>query len=291
MKTISGSIITDCGDTNARTRQELRFKSLFGVKPAFLGVQSYAPIEAAGNLIDQLDVLTNFPLADNAKENIVLVNVAPRGEDVQKKWDNGTPFCHFRFGRTLIVSTYEGHCLALARNFGITDKVELLDIPTVTDAAVERGTLTWQPASRICNTQFRSLEFLPLAAYWLWRGDPVPSQTQSLADLPSTKNQVWHIDDFGNAKTTLLAEDIAFKPGKQTTLANGQTAVCYDRLADVPQNVTALTIGSSGFGSHRFLEVVIGHRGRAADRHDLGIGSPVLDASRYDKITATRLES
>ena len=63
MNNVIGTIITDCADGSARTRQELRFTALFGVVPAFLGVGSYLPIEAAGNLLDQLDVLTKFPLA------------------------------------------------------------------------------------------------------------------------------------------------------------------------------------------------------------------------------------
>ena len=95
MASIIGTIITDCADANARARQELRFDALFGVKPSFLGVGSYSPFEAAGNLIEQLDVLTNFPVADKSRQNVVLVNVAPRGEDIQKKWDNGTPFLLF----------------------------------------------------------------------------------------------------------------------------------------------------------------------------------------------------
>jgi hypothetical protein len=99
MSKIIGTIITDCADGHARARQELRFNSLFGVAPTFVGVESYAPIEAAGNLVDQLDVLINFPLADKERENIVLVNVAPRGEDVKEKWDNGTRFAIFESGK------------------------------------------------------------------------------------------------------------------------------------------------------------------------------------------------
>jgi hypothetical protein len=276
MPNIIGTIITDCADANAQARQELRFDTLFGVKPTFLGVGSYSPFEAAGNLIEQLDVLTNFPLSDKDRQNVVLVNVAPRGEDVQKKWDNGTPFCYFRTGNTLVASTYEGQSLALARDFGVVDTVELFDIPTVTAAAVEWGDLTPEQAERINHTQFRSLEFLPLVAYWVWQGKPVPSTPQSLAELPSAKGKAWFIDNFDNVKTTLLPEDVAFEDGKQVTLSNGRTATCYTRLTDVPQNATALTIGSSGYGEHRFLEVVIGHRGKAATEHGFTIGASIL---------------
>jgi hypothetical protein len=283
MTNIIGTIITDCADGPARARQELRFEALFGVKPTFLGVSSYSPIEAAGNLLDQLDVLVNLPVSDKQRDNIVLVNVAPRAEDVKQKWDNGRPFCYFRIKNTLVVSTYEACCLALARDLGVVDTVELLDVPTVTSAAIEWGDLTPEEADRVNHTQFRSLEFLPLAAYWLWQGRPIPSQPRSLAELSSQSSQVWQIDNFDNAKTTLLPKDIAFKQGKQVVLHNGQLAVCFRRLADVPKGITALTIGSSGYGPHRFLEVAVGGCGIAASQHSLAVGSPVLDDIQRSK--------
>lgn len=282
MSKVIGTIINDCNDPNVRARQELRFRSLFGVQPAFLGVGPYGGIEAAGNLIDQLDVLVNFPLAGKDGDAIVLVNVAPRSTEIKWRWDNGTPFCYFRVGRVLVVAAYEGHCLALVRDLGLAASVELLDIPTVTAAAVAWGDLRAEEAKRISNSQFRSLEFLPLAAYWLRQGRPVPSKTESLAGLPPVTGLVWCVDNFDNVKTTLLPEDIDFEQGKEVTLYNDQKAVCYRRLVDVPAGVTALTIGSSGFGGKRLLEVAIGHQGRAAAEHGFVSGSPVVkeDAKR-----------
>ena len=276
MDKLIGSIITDCSDDNARARQELRFKSLFGVQPSFLGVSSYNSIEAAGNLVEQLDILSNFPLADKAPQSVVLVNVAPRSGDIKQKWENGTPFCMFRTKNSLVVSTYEGHCLALARDLGITDTVELFDIPTVTKAAVQWGELTEEEATRINNTQFRSLEFLPLVAHWVWQGRDVPSTTQPLDELPSARGQAWFIDNFGNVKTTLTEKDVKFAEGKELVLSNGFKAVCHRRLADVPSGVTALTVGSSGYKDARFLEVVIGQTGRAVEQLSLSVGSPIL---------------
>jgi len=271
-----GSIITDCADDNARARQELRFSTLFGVTPSFLGVSSYNSIEAAGNLVEQLDVLSNFPLSTKAEKAVILVNVAPRSGEIKKKWENGTPFCAFETKNALVVSTYEGHCLALARDFGITDSVKLFDIPTVTKAAVEWGELTSEEAVRINNTQFRSLEFLPLVAYWLWKGKEVPSTTQTLDELPSASGQAWFIDNFGNVKTTLTENDIAFEEGKEVTLSNDTIAICHRRLADVPSGTTALTVGSSGYGNERFLEVVIGQTGHASESLGFAVGSPIL---------------
>jgi len=276
MTKITGTIINDCADHNARVRQELRFESLFGVKPAFLGVGSYVPVEAAGNLLDTLDILINFPLANTTRQNIVLVNVAPRHRSQQSAWDNGTPFCYFWLGKTLVVSTYEGETLALLRDLEIVQEVRLLDAQTVTAAATQWGDLTPAQAAKITHSQFRSLEFIPLVAYWLWQGKPVPSQSQTLKDLPSAKGAVWLVDNFDDVKTTLLPEDIQFAQGKQVKLANGQTDTCYRRLVDVPAGETALTIGSSGYGTHRFVEVVIGHCGRASTEHSLQVGDSVL---------------
>ncbi|HMI09458.1 MAG TPA: hypothetical protein VK497_03625 [Candidatus Saccharimonadales bacterium] len=284
MSQIIGSIITDCADDNARARQELRFASLFGVKPTFLGVRAVAPdVEAAGNLIDQLGALTNLPASASHNEAIILVNVAPRGDKVKKKWNNGTPFCYFRIGNVLVVSTYAGRALSLAQEYGLVKSVELLDMPTVTAAAVKWGEITQNQAERINHTQFRSLEFLPLVAYWLTQKKPVPSKTQVLEEQHDIHGKVWCIDNFGNAKTTLRPEDIDFTEGKALALADGKLATCYRRLADVPKDTTALVIGSSGYQSNRFLEVVVqwqdnGFHGSdsAKIRHNLSVGSTVL---------------
>lgn len=271
-----GSIITDCADDNARVRQELRFKTLFGVQPSFLGVSSYNSIEAAGNLVEQIDVLTHFPLSEKAKEAVLLVNVAPRSKVIKEKWENGTPFCSFKIGNVLVVSTYEGMCLAVARDLGITSSVQLFDIPTVTKAAAEWGDLTETEATRINNTQFRSLEFLPLVAYWLVQGRKVPHVVQELNELPSAAGQAWFIDNFGNIKTTLTEKSIDFKEGSTVQLHGGVLATCYRRLADVPSGVVALTVGSSGYEENRFLEVVIGQTGHAAQELGVAVGSVII---------------
>ena len=243
---IIGTIITDCTDNNAEVRQELRFESLFGIKPSFLGVGKYAPdIEAAGNLLDQLEALRNLPVSRRDKTQVVvLVNVAPRGDAVKQKWDNGTPFCYARLGDTLVVSTYAGQALGLAKTHGLIDTIELLDMPTVTKAAVEWGELTEAQAERINHTQFRSLEFLPLVAYWLSTGRPVPSKEVEIDSLKAEKGLVWCTDNFVKAKTTLLPEDVNFADGKTVTLADGTSAVCCKRLA----GETGLEPATPGFG-------------------------------------------
>ncbi len=285
MSQIIGSIITDCADSNARARQELRFTSLFGAKPTFLGVGAKAPdIEAAGNLLDQLDALSGPSASRNeGTRAVILINVAPRGERIKQKWHNGTPFCYVRVGNVLVVGTYAGRALGLLRECGLADSVEVLDVPTVTAAAVEWGELTRTQAEHINRTQFRSFEFLPRVAYWLTQNKPVPSVAQPIEAGHDINGKVWCIDSFGNAKTTLLPGDIGFSEGKEVVLADGRAAVCHQQLADVPRNETALVVGSSGYGGDRFLEVVVqwhddGFHGSdsAATRHDLSVGATVL---------------
>jgi hypothetical protein len=285
MSNIIGSIITDCADDNARARQELRFFSLFGVRPAFHGVTSAAPdIEAAGNLLDQLQVLNDLPKSHEAIQPIILLNVAPRGEAVKKQWPNGTPFCYVKIGAVLVVSTYAGRGLSLAQKHGLIDEVHVMDIPTVTAAAVQWGELTPEEAERINTTQFRSLEFLPLAAYWLSQGREVPAQVMALEQHDVT-GKVWAIDNFGNVKTTWTADELGFTDGKEFTLVDGQVVACHRRLADVPADVSALTLGSSGYADNRFVELVVqwkdgGFYGSntAASRHKFIVGDKILKA-------------
>lgn len=284
MSRIIGSIITDCADSNARTRQELRFASLFNVTPSFIGVGAKAPdVEAGGNLIDQLGTLNNTPASVTDVTPIILVNVAPRGDKVRKKWNNGTPFCYVRINGMLVVSTYAGRALSLLKEFGLAETVEVMDIPTVVAAAVEWGELTQEQADHIANTQFRSLEFLPLAAYWLTQGRDVPSETHPIETDEDIRGKVWCIDSFGNAKTTLTESDISFEEGKKVTLADGSEATCHRRLADVPKDESALVVGSSGLDAGRFLELVVqwrddGFHGSdsAMSRHNLSVGSTIL---------------
>jgi hypothetical protein len=272
-----GAYVTDCTDANAIGRLGVEFQRLFGVTPTIIGVGSYSGLEVGGNLADLLDRLKNGPLADRDQPGVVLGNTAPRDVAIKQRWENGTPFCYFWLDRILVATTLEEKSLALLRDLGIVEQVEVTDLATVIQEAVAWGDLTSDQARKIRHTQFRSLEYLPLLAWWIWNGKNVPSETYSLANFPSVDNLVWHIDNFGNAKTTLKGGDVKLQEGQEITLAvDGQKAVRYARLADVPDGVTAVITGSSGFGKHRFLEVVVGGKGRAVDRHRLTVGSPVI---------------
>lgn len=279
----TGVIITDCYDDNARGRQQTRFMSLFGVMPTFLSVVAPTShleaggIQATGHLIDQLDAALSIPAARRTGKTVILMNVATRGEDVRRKWNNGTPFCYAWVQDVLVASTFDGPGLGLARDLGLIKEVQVMDIPTVMKAAIGWGELTEAEADRIEHTQFRSYEYLPLAARWIFEGRDVPSQTDTLEHINSMSGHIWFIDNFGNAKTSILPEQIGFEEGKQLKLAGGQMATCHRRLADVPHGTVALTIGSSGYQNRRFVEVTV-QRGNAAKVLGLSVGDEVLAA-------------
>jgi hypothetical protein len=279
---IQGVIINDCYDSNARARQTVRFESLFGVTPAFIDLEGQEPdLQAAGQLIDVLDTAItpgNFPQG----RLITLLNVAPRGDDIRGRWANGPPFCYFETDdKNIIFSTYEGRSLSLVRDLGIVSNVELLDIPTITDGWTSEGLIDEEEATRINDTQFRSNDFLPLAAWAKSNGYQLSSETRPLKNHPSVSGNVWMVDNFGNAKTTLLPGDVNFEDGK-VLRTGGHELICHSRLADVPTGEPALTIGSSGYGRNRFLEVVI-QKGNAAAELGLKVGSNVLSLLQQEQ--------
>ena len=196
---------------------------------------------------------------------------------MREKWENGTPFCYFETGSSTVVSTYEGRALSLVRKLGLVGSVHLLDTPEVTNSFVTDGILTTGQAKAINNTQFRSLEFLQIAARELVGGRPLPAEEVELEEHSFVEGRAWFIDNFHNVKTTLLPEDIGYEEGKTVTLAGGQEVVCYRRLTDVPNEEFGLTVGSSGYGGYRWLEIAK-QQGRAAEDLGLTVGSGVLGA-------------
>ncbi len=244
------TIITDCRDENAKSRQTSRVSSLFGRTPSFIGVTS--DIEAAGNLIDILD-------AAGDSDAVVMVNVAPRNGRA-KKWKNGTPFGYFMYRNTLVVSTIDGLTLSLIKKLGLVETIEVLDIPTVLDKLITDP----DEKKKITETQFRSYEFMPLIAHYLYvHGEITDTKTHSIADIEDIGSVVWWVDSFGNCKTTLLRDEV-----KETQMN------FYDHLRDVPDAETALVLGSSGINSTRFIEIMK-QGGSAATVLNLQSGSSV----------------
>ena len=205
---------------------------------------------------------------------MIYVNVAPRGENTghsatfldenvsckepvkAKKWPNGTPFGYFYHGQTLVVASIDGYTLSLLKKFNITNKINVMDIPTVMDYAISKDMFPADMRDFVVLSQFRSNDFVPRACYWLHKGIDLPYEELSFDKVLDAPKTIWFIDIFGNCKTTLLPKDIDFEVGKKISLSFGE-ATMYNRLKDVPNGELAVTIGSSGYHKDRFLEIVI----------------------------------
>lgn len=240
------TIINDCQDSNAAGRQIARTISLFGSPVSFIGVQN--ELEAAGNLIDALDAV-------EGREGIVLANVAPRHKQA-KKWTNGSPFGYFRFKKNLIISTVDGLTLSLAKKLRLFEFANVLDMPAVLEKMISQKFLPAESKNNIVNSQFRSYDFLPRAAFYLLKNKDIESEKLNARGIPDAPKAIWWVDNFGNCKTTLLPEEISFKPASSILTKIGKLN-CFPRLKDVPAGKPALIVGSSGLGEKRFLEIVI----------------------------------
>jgi hypothetical protein len=241
------TIINDCRDDNAAARQTTRASSLFGCNVSFVGVKN--DLEASGNIIDVLDAL-------GEEDGVIVVNVAPRNGKA-KKWINGTPFGYFKFKNTLVVSSIDGLTLSLVKKFGLTTEINVLDIPTVLDAAVADGRIESEVRDHVVKGQFRSFDFVPRVAHYLWTGFKVPSEVLHINEIPdSPQNTVWWIDSFGNCKTTITSNEFEYEVGDSVKTNFGDIKY-YNRLKDVPDNEPAIIQGSSGLAQKRFIELVV----------------------------------
>lgn len=253
------TIITDCKDPNVSGRQLARVQALFGTTASLVGVSSdltgIGNLEAAGNLIDVLDGYGD-------EEAVVLVNAAPRNKvGGGKKWKNGTPFGYFRYKNVLIVATVDGTTLSLIKKFGLAEKVVVLDIPDAIDQMIAKGALNPELKDHIVNTQFRSYDFVPRAAHFLFEGNELTGEELSITEVEDVPVAIWWTDCFGNCKTTLTKKDL----DAVTLRAPFNELKYYDRLKDVPDGEPALITGSSGIGEDRFLEIVL--QGKTASGH------------------------
>jgi S-adenosylmethionine hydrolase len=88
---------------------------------------------------------------------------------------------------------------------------------------------------------------------------------------------IWHIDNFGNCKTTLTEPDIHNDSAQATRFG---TLPMIHHLRDVPDGTAAITVGSSGLRDRRFLELVI-QRGNFAERHGARLGDDVFTDQNY----------
>ncbi|MGB0756851.1 MAG: SAM hydroxide adenosyltransferase [Patescibacteria group bacterium] len=267
------TIINDCRDDNAAARQVTRVGSLLAAPVSFIGVDAgkgasnpAADAAAAGSLIDVIDAALDH-------KSVVLVNVAPRG-DRGKKWRNGTPFGYFTYKNTLVVATIDGHVLSLAKKLGLVDTIKHVDIPEVAAKMHEDGFIEKDVEEYLSKTQFRSFDFAPRLAAYILQNKEIPFEVLPIEEIPDLPQEVWWIDNFGNCKTTMLIDDLPGKPGEIVSTKFGEVKV-YEKLKDVPDQETALIIGSSGLDSNRFVEFVI-QGGSAAAKYDISIGDQIL---------------
>ncbi len=242
------TIISDCRDSNASMRLVTRAAALVpgAGQVSFCGVEN--DLEAAGHLVDALDALDGRP-------GLIMLNVAPRN-DHAKKWPNGSPFGHFRVGQARVFATVGGRELSLlAKLTGQPVTVALFDVPT---ASAHLGVAP-EVAARVATTQFRSYDFLPRAAVAMLSGKGIP--TTSYSYEVAAPQAVWYVDVFGNVKLTLVPEEVGFEPGKWLSLQIPGRGVlnvaCFNGLAAIPDNTPGLTVGSSGLGEKRFLELQV----------------------------------
>ncbi|MBI2436913.1 MAG: hypothetical protein HYV41_04195 [Candidatus Magasanikbacteria bacterium] len=251
-------IINDCHDNNAMGRQSARCAALFGCNVTTVGVRS--DLQAAGNLADMLD-------ATMGMRGLIIVNVAPR-DGKAKRWKNGTPFVYFWVGETLIIAPVDGLCLSLVKKLGIVTKYHLLDIPETMTWAKELGLVDCVLADQIQNTQFRSYEFIPRVALWIIDGHIPPSTIESIEQIPDAPPAVWYVDVFGNCKTTLLPEEIWIL--RRHEILGDLPHI--RQLKSVSDQQAAIVTGSSGYGTKRFLEIMV-QGGSASIRLSLKVGS------------------
>ena len=80
-------------------------------------------------------------------------------------------------------------------------------------------------------------------------GEGVPFES-----FPDAPPAIWYVDNFGNAKTTLIEEDIRLDAEGDVRTKLG-TLRFHERLKDVPHGEAAFIVGSSGIGHERFLEI------------------------------------
>ena len=260
-------VINDCQDANARMRQVARYGAYFlGANIVFAGVSS--DLEAAFMLVDTIDAL-------DGHAGVITVNVAPRNGEA-KKYANGTPFGKIHVGDITIFASIDGATLRLLNKVRPNLQLCVYDIPEV----VHRLTPDKDVQKHIVLTQFRSFEFLPrLARAVVLQGVALSGHPMSLADycVEDACSVVACVDCFGNLKTTLLPEEVGFEPGKSMELQISGSLIKvkgYMRLKDIPDGELGLTIGSSGLGHQRFLEVMC-QGGDASKRLSAGVGASI----------------
>jgi hypothetical protein len=252
-------IFTDCSDPNAQARQIARYKALFPYA-VITCLPIYSDSEASGCIIDVLDAVRFGKI-----RCIIVGNIAPRTDT---RWKNGAPFCFARIGEHIVIGTPT--VFALALKLGIAYEISETDVESVC-----KNFLPQTEAARIANSQFRSYEYVPLLAQWLFEKKNVP-YTKLQNDVVPHSASVWYVDCFGNIKTTLTESELKTKETGGTIVTKFGALPFFKRLADVPKGTLAVTIGSSGHADIRFAEIIV-QGGSAAQKLNILPGHTIFD--------------
>ncbi|MCY0920623.1 MULTISPECIES: SAM hydroxide adenosyltransferase [unclassified Streptomyces] len=266
--------LTDCADPNALARQSARIATLFGGTPTVLPLGGPDPEGAAA--LTLLDLLRSTDLTGGpTRPVVVMVNIAPR----DGHWPNGVPFCYFRHGQHLVISTVNHRVLAPLVTYLGLEEVQVTDVREVLEAAAAGwAELADTEVEEIVRTQFRSLWYVPLLARWLADGRPVPAQPLAVRPPAEEAVRVAVVDNFGNCKLDRPAVELPGYDGTDGLTVHsrrdgrGVRVRCYDRLPDVPLGEPGITVGSSGIG---FAELVV-RGGSAAELFGLTQGDQVF---------------
>jgi hypothetical protein len=250
------TIMNDCRDANAIMRQITRAATLLPGAGAVQFCPVTTTLEAAGMIVDAVD-------AAAGRDSIILANIAPRNGEA-KRWQNGAPFGFLCFEKTQIFATIDGYVFSLLQKLtGKTLPVRRLELPEVI------GVLDLNEATRarVLTTQFRSFEFLPrVAAKMIGGMVDIPSHQADV--IPEIPPVIWFVDCFGNMKTTVTPGELnEARHGASVLFSAGEMKrwlPFIPHLKDVPDGTLAVTVGSSGLGDKRLLEVML-QGGRAAD--------------------------
>ncbi len=275
-------VFTDCIDSDAKSRQVARWQSAFGNIPVnCFGVKK--SIEASFCVVDVI-YATRLPknIARKWKSKpIIFGNIAPRTE---KRYENGAPFClGWTADGILVIGTPDVFVLPLKE--GLIKDVYVTDPYHVCRAAgVEED-----EALRISKSQFRSLDYVPLLAYWLEiENIKIPCEK---IDIPSNKfdNEIAFIDNFGNVKSTVKKSD--FPLSNLSEIPNGviELAVSGESLQFVPRlkdvSGEAVTQGSSGAPGDGYLEIVIqGGNASKSEKLQLSLEEKAFEISIYEQV-------
>lgn len=248
------AVINDCcGDDNGRGRIGSKISALFGF-PVSAEIAVAHTLEVAVNILDQLKVI-------GKTAGLILANIAPRDLADGKTFTNGTHFGFCWIGNTLLVSTISGYTLSLVKKFRLADSIFVLDLERSVDMMVHAKLISLAEGDEIKLTQFRSCYFQPLVAKAILLGIQLPGERLPISAIQDAPLAIAVVDIFGNRKTTLTLADIdVVDEGQQAATLLG-TFPFYTQLCKVPEGVTAIVIGSSGFNEH-LLEINVKGRGK-----------------------------